>query len=104
MEAAPALVRIGDGSPPNYTLAFGSQVTVPVEVVDAAGLAAATISLSYDPAVVRAVECQRPAVSSFDGGACNIAAGPGQLTFNVISILGVTGTHRNRANSPAPTG
>ena len=74
---APAVVRIGDGLQSSYSVAFGSRVTVPVEVVDAAGLAAATVSVSYNPEVVRAVACQRPADSAFDGGICNVEAGPG---------------------------
>ncbi len=88
------LVRIGDGSEPKYVVEPGGQVTVPVEVVDAVNLGAATVLLSYDPAVVHAVGCVGPPSDVFDGGYCNIEFALGVVKFNVIALDGVDGTHR----------
>ena len=88
------LVRIGDGSEPKYVVEPGGQVTAPVEVVDAVNLGAATVLLSYDPAVVQAVGCAGPPSGVFDGGYCNLEYALGVVKFNVVALDGVDGTHR----------
>jgi len=91
---ASAVVRIGDGTTSRYEVAPGELVTVPVEVVDAQNLGAATVLLSYDPAVVHAVGCAGPQSGDFDGGACNTEHDLEVLRFNVVALNGVDGTHR----------
>ncbi|MFQ5810723.1 MAG: cohesin domain-containing protein, partial [Armatimonadota bacterium] len=91
---AGTLVRIGDGSEPKYVVEPGGQVTVPVEVVDAVNLGAATVLLSYDPAVVQAVGCAGPPGDVFDGGYCNLDYALGTVKFTVVALDGVDGTHR----------
>ena len=89
-----AVLRIGNGVSNEYTIAPGQEVTVPVEVVGATDLGAATVLLSYDPAVVRVVACTGPVSADFGGGVCNASYALGVVKFNVISIDGVTGLHR----------
>jgi hypothetical protein len=91
---AGALVRVGDGISSTFAVAPGGQVTVPVEVVDAVNLSAATVLLSYDPAVVHAVGCAGPQSGVFDGGLCNVEYDLGVVKFNVVAQNGVTGTYR----------
>jgi len=88
------LVRIGDGSEPKYVVEPGNQVTVPVEVVDAVNLGAATVLLSYDPAVVQAIGCAGPPGDVFDGGYCNLDYALGAVKFTAIALDGADGTHR----------
>ncbi|MCX6033304.1 MAG: cohesin domain-containing protein, partial [Chloroflexi bacterium] len=90
--AASATVRVGGTSA--YTVVPGGQVTVPVEVVNAVNLGSATVLLTYDPAVARAVGCARPAGSQFDGGVCNTGYAQGVVKFNAVASQGVTGTLR----------
>ena len=55
-----------------FAVTRGMTVTVPIWVTSAAPLGAATFSLAFDPAVVRAVACQPP--QSADGGAFGACA------------------------------
>ncbi len=91
---AAAVVRVGDGSGSAYTVAPGAVITVPVEVAGAVNLAAATVVLTYDAAVVRAVACVGPVSPAFSGGLCNSSHGLGAVKFNVVSPVGVNGVHR----------
>ena len=88
-EPSVALVRVGnDGGV--FELPQDDRVAVPIRVEGAADLGAATLSLSYDPAVARSVSCA-PGDAVFDGGFCNPQAGDGLVRLNVVSQQGFTG-------------
>jgi hypothetical protein len=84
-------VRVGDGRTSVYTITPGSLVTVPIQVIGAVNLGAATIVLAYDPAVVQPSSCSRPLSSAFDGGMCNLTFAPDAVRFNVVATPGVSG-------------
>ena len=69
------------------------QVTIPVtaDVVDAS-LGASTIELHYDASVVRPTACDPDPDNQFDSRLCNIDEGKQQITFNMISTSGVSGS------------
>ena len=86
-----ALLRVGDGSNGDvFELPQDDRVGVPIRVEGASGLGAATVSLSYDPAVVRAVSCT-PGGEVLDGGYCNPFADEGLARLNMVWPDGFTG-------------
>ncbi len=99
IQAAPAgqtpyqvLMQVGAGSFA-YNLPLGASVTLPisVSVTGAQPLAAASVLIQYNPAVLRPTACvPRPEAP---GGFCNAAYDPenGLVRFNLISDTGVMG-------------
>lgn len=85
-----ATVRATDGA----VYAAGPPVALAVTVANVQGLGAATVMVSYDPALLTVVGCQRNA--AFDVGLCNISYDrdkdgiPDAVLFNVVSLMGVT--------------
>lgn len=74
----------------------GPGVVLPVEVTDVQGLGAATVLVGYDPALIKAVACQRG--PRFDVGVCNpnhdrdADGTPDAVKFAVLSLNGVSTT------------
>lgn len=95
ISAAPtdsAVVRAGTVSiPPGESI-----IALPVEVLNVQNLGAATVVVSYDPAVLAVNDCRRG--SAFDYGICNTEYdqdGGGvsdAVLFNVNALSGVTAT------------
>jgi hypothetical protein len=91
---AATLVRAGSGE-----VAPGDSITVPVTaegVPPGSPLAAATIEVRYDPAVLDATACNVDPGGIFDSGLCNPnfdndGIDPDAVRFNVTSVLGVSG-------------
>ena len=87
--AAPPLVRAATG----VLFVPGPAVTLPIQVTNIPQLGAATVLITYDPAVVRPTACQRNAAFNF--GLCNTTHdrnGDGTadaVLFNVVSIEGI---------------
>ncbi len=86
-----ALVRIGSGETPTYTVAPGGERTITIEVVDAANLGAATLLLAYDPALVQVVSCTAQPPANADLALCNPSYGPGVVRFSLLAAEGVSG-------------
>ncbi|NOZ72202.1 MAG: hypothetical protein GXP38_09855 [Chloroflexi bacterium] len=88
-QAKQALVQAESGS----VMIPGSAVPLPVEVSDVQQLGAATITLGYDPQILKPTLCQRNPV--FEVGLCNLELdrdGDGvadAVRFNVVSLEGV---------------
>lgn len=72
----------------------GPPVSLPVQARSVSKLGAATVLVTYDPAILKATACQRNA--AFDVGLCNTAHdrdGDGNadsVLFNVVSLQGVS--------------
>jgi hypothetical protein len=81
------LPQNGSIVPGEYTV-----ISVTLNVAGLRLLAAATLFLQYDPALVRPVACTRPASSSLPGS-CNHNFDPGQgiIKFNILSEEGAAG-------------
>lgn len=86
-----ALVRIGSGETPTYTVAPGGERSITVEIVDAADLGAATLLLTYDPALVQVVNCAAPPPAGADLAICNASYAPGVVRFSLLAAEGVSG-------------
>lgn len=86
-----ALVRIGSGETPSYTIAPGGERTLTIEVVGAADLGAATLLLAYDPALVQVVGCTALPPAAADFALCNSAYAPGVVRFSLLAAEGVNG-------------
>lgn len=86
-----ALVRIGSGETPTYTVAPGDERTITVEVVRAADLGAATLLLTYDPALVQVVGCTALPPAGADLALCNASYAPGVVRFSLLAAEGVSG-------------
>jgi hypothetical protein len=85
-------LRAGEGV---YPIGIGGLATVGISATVATsdtqqGLAAATLLLNYDPAIVAPVRCALR--TAWWGGVCNLAYAPGQLRLNALSAAGLTGT------------
>jgi hypothetical protein len=85
-------LRAGEGV---YPIGIGGLATVGISATVATsdmqqGLAAATLLLNYDPALVAPVRCALR--TAWWGGVCNLAYAPGQLRLNALSAAGLTGT------------
>jgi hypothetical protein len=78
----------------NYTATLGYTVTVPVWVEAAANLGAASLSIGYDPTIVRPVKCsiRGDLVPQIAGGFCALEPVPGSVRANVILQQGFDGT------------
>jgi hypothetical protein len=69
-------------------------ITLPIQVTSVQRLGAATVEVAFDPALLRATDCQRNLI--FDVGLCNIAVDrntdgtPDAVFFNVVSLNGVS--------------
>ncbi|MFQ5518021.1 MAG: cohesin domain-containing protein, partial [Acidimicrobiia bacterium] len=77
-----------------YTVSHGVTTTVSVWVTDVVDLGAATISLDYDPAVVRPLGCavRDDLAPEIDGGVCTLNGR--QVRANLISSAGLDGDAR----------
>jgi len=89
---ADALIRIGAGKPPLYTVAPGAEITITVEVTAVADLGAATVLLNYDPALVQAVACTALGHADVDLSACNPAYAAGVVRYALAASAGLSGT------------
>lgn len=89
---ADALLRIGSGEPPLYTVAPGAEITLTVEVAEAANLGAATVLLNYDPALVQAVACTALGHADVDLSVCNPAYAAGVVRYALAASAGLSGT------------
>ncbi len=87
--AAPPLIRAANG----VLLIPGPAVTLPIQVTNTPQLGAATVLITYDPAVVRPSACHRN--TAFNFGLCNTAYDRNSdgtadaVLFNVVSLEGV---------------
>ena len=94
--AAPRVLIGPPGSEDNgiYNVTLGYTRTVAVWVEGAADLGAATLSLSYDPNIIRAVKCniRSDVVPQIAGGFCAPVPASGTVRTNVVMQRGFSGT------------
>ena len=78
----------------NYTVTLGYTRTVAVWVEGATSLGAATLSLDYDPTIVRATECRirGDLLPQIAGGFCAPVPASGTVRTNVVMQQGFNGT------------
>ncbi|MEZ4837033.1 MAG: cohesin domain-containing protein, partial [Caldilineaceae bacterium] len=86
-----ALVRIGAGETPSYTVPPGGEETITVEVVGAVDLGAVTVHLAYDPAQVQVTSCTALPPTGADLALCNPSHSPGVVRFSLLATEGVNG-------------
>jgi hypothetical protein len=87
--AAPndAILSIGSG-----TVAPGESLKVPLTAsLGEAKFGAATITIRYDPVVLKATACDEDPDDALDMALCNINKAPGETGFTTISAAGVSG-------------
>lgn len=89
---ADALIRIGGGETPLYTVAPGAEITLTVEVTAVANLGVATVLLNYDPVLVQAVACTTHGHADVDLSACNPAYAAGVVRYALAASAGLSGT------------
>ncbi len=92
-DAGPLLTAVLEAAS-GIVLVPGPPVALPVQARTVSKLGAATVLVTYDPAILKAATCQRNA--AFDVGLCNTAYdrnGDGiadAVLFNIVSIQGVS--------------
>jgi hypothetical protein len=80
-------LSIGSGN-----LAPGERLTVPLTAsLGEAKMSAATITIRYDPAVLKATACDEDPGDAFDLAVCNASKAPGEVGVTAISTGGVPG-------------
>ena len=90
-------VLIGSPGPQSngiYSVTLGYTTTVPVWVDGVTNLGAASLAISYNPAVARAVKCtvRSDLIPEIDGGFCAAPPGTGIIRANVLAQSGFSGT------------
>jgi hypothetical protein len=84
--ASDITLTIGSG-----TLAPGGSITVPLTAsLGQAKLAAATVTIQYDPAVLKATACAGDPGDAFDLAVCNAGKAVGEVGFTAISTVGAS--------------
>lgn len=87
---APALIQAASGT----LFVPGPAVALPIQAINVQLFGAATVLITYDPASVKPIACQRGA--AFDVGLCNTAydrnadGTADAVLFNVVSLQGVS--------------
>ncbi|MDQ1300794.1 MAG: hypothetical protein QG637_714, partial [Chloroflexota bacterium] len=87
-----AILQSGEGV---YVVNIGGLATVGISATLTTsdthhGLAAATLTLHYDPVYIRPARCTLR--NHLWGGACNLSYAPDQIRLSVLSAVGLTGT------------
>ncbi len=81
-----ATLLVGTAEGATHDVAPGGRVQVPVTLKDAQNVGSATLTLTYDPAMVQAVGC----AVNLSGGFCNPDFALGKVKFNFASQEGVS--------------
>ncbi|MBX2997476.1 MAG: hypothetical protein KF893_03115 [Caldilineaceae bacterium] len=88
-----ALVRIGQGEAPLYTVSPGEVVSISVQMVGSANLGAASFLLTYDPSLLQVVGCEANHITTVDIGLCNATYRANQLRYSLVATEGVNDDH-----------
>ncbi|NOZ72206.1 MAG: hypothetical protein GXP38_09875, partial [Chloroflexi bacterium] len=83
-----ALLRVGDGRLTAYRIRPGELITIPVTLFDGVNVGTVTAVIEFDPAVLRAVACERATNTAFSSGYCNLYYTSDSLKFNAIAPTG----------------